>query len=138
MSRPENRLQLMDRLGATQVNHVWAWCGVNHDERKVYFSVWTDFKYAVGPKGTYVLQGPDWGLDGSPNGRKSRNDHDAKFALVFEQGYESWGYFNVVKDPTASPREIEETKTGFVMKLDISKLEDGCIIGTVVERVEVR
>jgi hypothetical protein len=29
----------MDYLGAKQKNFVWSWCGVNDEERKVYFSV---------------------------------------------------------------------------------------------------
>lgn len=42
MSRPKNRLQLMNRLGAEQLNNVWSWCAVNEAEKKVYFSIWTD------------------------------------------------------------------------------------------------
>lgn len=45
MGRPDNRLQLMDRLGAKQANTVWAWCGVDESNRKVYFSLWTDLMH---------------------------------------------------------------------------------------------
>jgi len=48
MARPENRSQLMERLGAVQTNTVWSWCGVNETDRKVYFSVWTDNSYSLG------------------------------------------------------------------------------------------
>ncbi len=36
-----SRKALMDFLGAEQANPYWAWCGVDHAERKVYFSMWT-------------------------------------------------------------------------------------------------
>jgi len=42
MSRPANRMQLMDYLGAVQSNRVWSWCAVNEGEKRVNFSIWTD------------------------------------------------------------------------------------------------
>src|SRR4051794_28981392 len=117
MSRPENRSQLMTRLGAVQANVVWSWCAVNQEERKVYFSIWTH-SVAIhnGFKG-YIIQESDWGIKGE-GGKKSaaRKDQDAKFALVFEQGYEPYGYFIVAKDRTVIPHQIEETRSSFVMR----------------------
>ncbi|MET4678113.1 hypothetical protein ACVKN3_003671 [Luteibacter sp. PvP120] len=64
MSRPENRSQLMESLGAVRLNTVWSWCPVNEHERKVYFSIWVDNSFThAGDKG-YILQEPDWGVDG--------------------------------------------------------------------------
>ena len=51
MARPENRLQLMERLGAKQANTVWAWCGVDDNKRRVYFSLWTDLTVKVNRPG---------------------------------------------------------------------------------------
>src|SRR4051812_23093695 len=39
-----SRSQLMEYLGAKQLNTVWSWCAVNDEERKVYLSIWTDTK----------------------------------------------------------------------------------------------
>ena len=138
MSRPENRSQLMDRLGAIQLNTVWSWCGVNEDKRRVYFSIWADNLIKDAAPRTYKIQEPDWGV--SENGGKSaaRNDQDAKLALVFENGFEAWGYFIEAKDRTAHPREIASTATSFVVRLTLSKRIDGTIAGQIIERVEIR
>ena len=128
----------MDRVGAVQLNTVWSWCGVNEERRQVYFSIWTDALLKdAGPR-TYRIQGPDWGMSEQGRRSASRNDQDAKLALVFEQGYEAWGYFIEAKDPTAHPREIANTATSFVVRLSIARLNDGTVTGQVLERVEIR
>lgn len=127
----------MVRLGAHQLNTVWSWCAVNEEKRRVYFSIWTDYLLKdVGPR-TYRIQSPHWGV--SELGKKSaaRNDQDAKLALVFEKGYEAWGYFIEAKDRAARPREIAHTATSFVVRLVVSARENGDIVGQVVERVEI-
>jgi|SRR6185437_10216955 len=128
----------MERLGATQLNTVWSWCAVNEAERKVYFSIWTDNTYTHNGSKSYIIQEPDWGVNELGHRSPARNDQDAKFALVFEQGYDSWGYFIEAKDRHAHPREIANTLTSFVMHLQLAKLEDGTIIGTPLKRIEVR
>lgn len=136
MTRPANRSELMDRLGARQANTVWAWCGVNEKDRKVYFSVWEDLIRDGGR--TYVVQEPDWGFDDrTPNGSAARKDHDEKIRLVMENGYEAFAYFVVAKDPTAVPREILETRTSFVMRMTLSRRDDGTVIGTRLGRIEI-
>lgn len=128
----------MERLGAIQLNTVWSWCAVNEVERRVYFSIWTDNTYVhQGSKG-YVVQEPDWGINEAGHRSPARNDQDLKFALVFEEGYEAWGYFIEAKDRRAHPREIAYTLTSFVMLLELSRLEDGTIIGKPIRRIEVR
>lgn len=128
----------MDRVGAVQLNTVWSWCAVNEQKRQVYFSIWTDNLLKDAPPRTYKIQEPDWGI--SKQGRKSaaRNDQDSKLELVFKQGYEAWGYFIEAKDPTAHPREIENTATSFVVRLALSERADGVIAGQILERVEIR
>lgn len=139
MSRPQNRSQLMDRLGAVQLNTVWSWCGVNESEKKVYFSIWTDNTYTHNGEKGYIIQEPDWGVsDETGNKSAARNDQDAKFALVFDHGYEPHGYFIVAKDRTAHPREIADTRTSFVVRLQLETLQDGSIVGIPRDRVEVR
>lgn len=139
MSRPANRSQLMERLGAKQLNTVWSWCGVNEDERKVYFSVWTDKHCVHNGESGYIIQEPDWGVsEGTGNKSAARNDQDASLFKVFEEGYEPLGYFIVAKDRFAHPREIAETRTSFVMKLKLSRLDDGSIVGTPLDRIEIR
>lgn len=128
----------MDRLGALQINTVWSWCGVNDAEKKVYFSIWTDKVYTHGGEKGYFLQEPHWGVHDTGKKSAARNDQDTKFALVSEQGYQPYGYFIVAKDPSAIPREIEETRTSFVVRLQIETLVDGSIIGIPRERIEVR
>ena len=141
MARLENRLQLMDYFGAKQRNTVWSWCGVNEEERKVYLSVWTDFRgdHANNGRKSYIIQEPHWGID---NGRSSpspaRNDHDRKLAKIFEEGYEAFGYFIEVKDRKAEPREIKHTKTSFIFSLSLDRLSDGRIIGYPIQRIEVK
>jgi hypothetical protein len=138
MSKAENRLQLMDRLGAVQLNHVWSWCAVNETERKVYFSIWTDKRdRSTGPR-SYVLQEPHWGVDERTGAYSAaRVDHDAKFELVFEKSYEPLGYFIEAKDPKGFPREIDHTVTSFVVTLKLSRNDNGDIIGTLLNRIEL-
>ena len=139
MSRPKNHSQLMERLGASQLNTVWSWCGVNEAERKVYFSIWTDNVHTYNGEKGYLIQGPGWGISDEMGKRSAaRNVQDAKFALVFEQGYEPYGYFIVAKNPTAHPREIAETRTSFVVRLELHRLSDGSIIGIPRSRIEIR
>jgi hypothetical protein len=138
MSRPENRLQLMERLGAVQFNNRLAWCGVNEAEKKVYFSIWTDSVHTHNGEKGYIIQEPDWGInDGTGNKDAPRNDQDAKLSLVLEHGYEPYGYFIVAKDRTTYPREIAETRTSFVFRLRLDTLEDGSIFGVPNGRIEV-
>ncbi|MEE8364558.1 MAG: hypothetical protein V3R76_02125 [Gammaproteobacteria bacterium] len=58
MAKPENRSQLMDYFGAKQKNIVWSWCGINEEEKSIYFSVWTDFKNKLGKRDRdyYIIQ----------------------------------------------------------------------------------
>jgi hypothetical protein len=128
----------MERLGATQLNTIWSWCGVNDAERKVYFSIWTDRTCSHEGRRSYVIQEPHWGEDGQRRRSAARNDQDAKLALVFEQGYEPWGYFIEARDPHARPREIAKTLTSFVMLLELVRLESDTVIGTPLRRIEVR
>ena len=128
----------MERLGAIQVNTVWSWCAVNEKDHKVYFSIWTDSVHKVNGVNQYVIQGPEWGVTES-GGRRSaaRNDQDAKLSLVFDQGYEPYGYFIEAKNPKAEPREIANTLTSFVMRLKLSRRDDGAVIATSLERIEI-
>jgi hypothetical protein len=129
---------MMKRLGAAQLNTVWSWCAVNDSEKKVYFSLWTDQKVKQDGKSSYVVQESNWGVDEASGSRSAaRNDQDAKLALVFDQGYEPFGYFIQAKDPLARPREIAATLTSFVMHLNLSRLEDGSIVGTLLKRIEL-
>ena len=122
MSRAQNRAQLMELLGATQANTVWSWCGVNEEIRRVYFSVWSDHIYKESGGTRYLMQEPEWGVE---EGRikPARNDHDEKFRLVFEQGYEPYVYFIDPVDPTTIPRQIAGIRTSFVMKVKVSRAE---------------
>jgi len=138
MARPQNRSQLMERLGAVQTNTVWSWCGVNEAERKVYFSIWTDNGYPSSGAKSYIVQEPYWGINEKGSKSPARNDQDEKLELVFSQGYEPWGYFIEAKDPSVHPREIGNTHTSYVMRLRLERLQDGTVIGTLVQRVEVR
>lgn len=137
MPKPANRIQLMRRLGAEQINHVWAWCAANHADKKVYFSVWADniLKGSDG-KPRYLIdrEEPDHRFaDRSP----ARNDRDEKLQLVFDKGYEAFAYFIEAKDPKSERREIKATRTSFVMKVELERLGNGDLIGTPIKRIEV-
>ena len=123
MPRLENRTQLMDYLGAKQRNTVWSWCAVNDEEKKVYFSVWVDtHKKRDGVHSSYVIQEPHWGIDEETGSASAaRKDHDEKLALVFDKGYEAYGYFIEAKDRHAQPRQIESTHTGFIFSFRLEK-----------------
>ena len=138
MAKAENRLQLMKRLGAKQLNTVWSWCAVDEENRKVYFSAWIDLKGKKEGKLYYILQEPDWGIDevtgyASP----ARNDHDDKLDLAFNHGYQPYAYFIEAVDVNAIPRSIKNIKTSFVCSLDLETLGDGTIIGYPKERIEL-
>jgi hypothetical protein len=140
MSRLENRSQLMAYLGATQRNAVWSWCAVDEENKKVYLSVWTDTsKKRDGKRVSYLIQEPYWGIDENTSARSpARNDHDEKLSMIFDEGYEAYGYFIEAKDTTADPREIESTKTSFIFELELERLDDGSIIGYPLRRIEIR
>lgn len=141
MSKPGNRSQLMAHFGAEQRNVVWSWCAVNEEERKVYLSVWTDFQgdHAGNGRKSYIIQEPHWGTDDGHNSTSAaRKDHDEKLDKIFNQGYEAFGYFIVVKDRTARPREIGKAKTSFIFALELEKLQDGRIIGYPLTRINVQ
>lgn len=140
MHRPENRLQLMEYFGAEQKNTVWSWCAVNEEERKVYLSVWTDHRQTLegDSRPSYVLQKPNWGLKEGITKSAARNDHDEKFAKIFDEGYEAFGYFVEARDKNKIPREIESTKTSFIFRLELKRQDDGSIIGYLLDRIEVR
>lgn len=139
MSKPANRAQMMERLGAKQLNTVWSWCAVNEAERRVYFSIWTDHVHQTADGTHYVLQEPHWGLDDATGKSKAaRNDQDRKLSMVFDEGYEAYGYFIVAKDVTAVPREIAETRTSFVMRLELTRAADGTVLGKPIARMDVR
>ncbi len=137
----ENRLQLMNYLGAEQRNTVWSWCAVNEEEEKVYLSVWEDTRQKRNgdEKISYLIQEPFWGVN-EDTGSKSpaRNDHDEKLSKIFDDGYEPYGYIVVAKDVNADPREIEKTKTSFIFSLELKKLDDGTIICYPIDRIEIR
>lgn len=135
-----SRQALMESLGAKQRNTVWSWCAVNDEERKVYFSVWlhTHAK-RDGVRPSYIIQEPCWGIDAQTGTRAAaRNDHDEKLALVFEQGYQAFGYFIKAKDTQAEPKEIEETLTSFVFSFELEKQSDGTILGYPKTRINLR
>lgn len=140
MVRPASRSQLMEYLGAQQRNVVWSWCAVNDEERKVYLSVWLDTaKKRDGARLSYIIQESDWGVDESTGAiSPARKDHDEKLALVFDHGYEPYGYFIEAKDRNARPRKIEDTKTGFIFSLELERLPDGTILGYLKSRIEIR
>lgn len=131
---------MMKSLGAEQRNTVWSWCAVNEQERKVYFSVWLHtHARRDGSRASYVIQETWWGIDKETGARSpARNDHDEKLALVFEHGYEAFGYFIKAKDTKAEPKEIEETLTSFVFSFELEKQPDGTILGFPKARVELR
>ena len=130
----------MEYLGAKQKNVVWSWCAINDEERKVYLSVWLDTaEKRNGARLSYVIQEPDWGVDEASGALSpARKDHDEKLALVFEHGYEPYGYFIEAKDRSARPRQIGDTKTGFVFLLELERLPNGTILGYLKRRIEVR
>lgn len=140
MPRLENRSQLMDYLGAKQRNTVWSWCAVNEEEKKVYFSVWVDtHKKRDGVNSSYVIQEPHWGIDEETGSASAaRRDHDEKLALVFDKGYEAYGYFIEAKDRHAQPRQIESTHTGFIFSFRLEKQPDGTVLGYPGKRIEIR
>jgi hypothetical protein len=128
----------MDYLGAKQRNVVWSWCAVNEDERKVYLSVWLDTaKKRDGHRLSYIIQEPDWGIEADGSIAPARKDHDEKLSLIFDQGYEPYGYFIEAKDRNARPRQIEDTRTGFIFSLELERLPDGTILGYLKDRINI-
>lgn len=139
MPKLTSRSQLMEYLGAKQRNTVWSWCAVNDEERKVYFSIWTDTKEKRdGVRLSYLIQEPDWGINSDGSVQPARRDQDEKLALVFDNGFEPYGYFIEPKDRTSRPREIEETKTSFIFSLGLERLSGGTVIAYPIARIEIR
>ena len=88
----------------------------------------------------YTSQGPDWGIE---EGRKgaSRKDRDEKLALVFEGGYEAWGYLiegvhgHRVRDQVA---KIEATVTNRIFQLQLAVQPDKSIHGIITGEVHLK
>lgn len=139
MARPQNRSQLMSRLGAIPQSPTWSSCAVNESERKVYFGVWSDLGRLTNIGREFLLQEPDPDIEAQAASlQAARKDQDEKLELVFKDGYVAYAYFNVARDPVAKPREIGQTRTSFVMRLALSRRPDGSVVGSPVERVEIR
>jgi hypothetical protein len=136
-----SRKALMDFLGAEQANTYWAWCGVAHAERKVYFSMWTNTREEKAGVVTYTVQGPDWGVDDKGRKNASRSDHDKKLAMVLNDGYEAWGYL-IEQDDRAWERDhitkIEATVTNRIYQLRLAVLQDGSVQGVVTNEVQLK
>lgn len=138
MQRFTSRTQLMDYLGAVQKNIVWSWCAVNEEERKVYLSLWADMRSKRDGKISYVVQEEDWGVDPASGSKSAaRKDHDEKLLLVFDSGYEAYGYVVEAVDRNASPRKIENTATSFIFQLELERLKDGSVLGYVKSRINI-
>ncbi|HCG5592894.1 hypothetical protein OTK59_12350 [Vibrio natriegens] len=94
-TKPENRKQLLDMLGATQKNVQWSWCAVDDTNKRVFFSIWEQEKLHEKNRydtKAYLIQQPWWGVDENLKSTKSRNDHNEKLRLYFECGYSAYGY----------------------------------------------
>ena len=122
----------MEYLGAEQKNTVWSWCGVNRDEHKVYLSVWTDTRAKRDGylEASYIIQEPHWGIDEDTGKRQpARNDHDEKLSMIFDEGYEAYGYFTSLRIPKLFlvRSSILERLLSFLLQL--KTLHDGTIIG---------
>lgn len=136
-----SRKALMDFLGAEQANTYWAWCGVDHTERRVYFSMWTYTREENAGVVSYTVQGPDWGVDDKGRKNASRSDHYKKLALVFNDGYEAWGYL-IEHDDRAWERhqvtKIEATVTSRIYQLRLAVLQDGSVQGVVTNEIQLK
>jgi len=136
-----SRKALMDFLGAEQANPYWAWCGVDHDERKVYFSMWTYTREENAGAVSYTIQGPDWGVDAKGRKNASRSDHDKKLALVLNDGYEAWGYL-IEQDDRIWERDqvtkIEVTVTNRIYQLQLAVHQDGSVHGVITKEVQLK
>lgn len=139
--RSTSRQQLMNKLNAKQKNPMWSWCGINEENKKVYFSIWEDKRERRGNdnKASYIVQEPHWGID-EQSGVVSpaRKDHDEKISLALDGDYHAFGYIVVAKDPKAKPREIGRTKTSFIFELELKKCPDGTIIAYPERRIEIK
>lgn len=140
MATLENRSQMMEYLGAQQKNTVWSWCAVDHEEQKVYFSMWADTRTKDSQGNIrYLIQEPSWGIDDVTSKKSAaRKDHDEKLSLVFDKAYQPFGYVVVAKDISSHPREIEETKTGFIFEIELKQEPNGNIYARVINRINLR
>jgi len=102
--------------------------------------VWLDTRSKRdGTRVSYVIQEPNWGIDQDTGlETAARKDHNEKMSLIFNEGYEAYGYFVEAKDKNAHPREIESTKTSFIFSFDLERQEDGSVLGYPKTRIEIR
>ena len=135
----ENRKQMMDYLGAEQRNIVGSWCAVNHEQRKIYLSMWEASRGLRDgdEKASFIIREPHWGISETGNSSAARNDHDEKLRLIFHEGYQPFGYVMLARDIKAVPREIKETKTGFVFEVALKRRDDGVILGYPTRRINL-
>ena len=86
-----SRLAFMDKVGAKMTNHQWAWVGMDHEKKRVYFSTWVHFQTPNYTKDNrqYLVFAQQWG--GGETEKKSAGHNDAKNAvnLIRNEGYEA-------------------------------------------------
>lgn len=94
-TKPENRKQLLELLGATQKNVQWSWCAVDEKHKRVFFTVWNQEQLNKNHKKDpliYLVQQPWWGINETGNNSASRNDHNEKLRLYFQEKYTAYCY----------------------------------------------
>jgi len=86
-----SRLEFMDKVGAKMTNHQWSWVGIDHNNKRVYFSTWVHYQTPnyTSANREYLVFATKWG--GDESGKKSVGHNDAKKALnlISNDGYEA-------------------------------------------------
>ena len=66
-----SRLEFMDKVGAKMTNHQWSWVGIDHNNKRVYFSTWVHYQTPnyTSANREYLVFATKWG--GDESGKKS-------------------------------------------------------------------
>lgn len=132
-----NKSTFVKHLGFTQQSN-YAWCSHPDADKRILFTAWQHLRveYESGNH-AYIVQEPHWAAK-TAWGFKSgtRNDHDDKFRLVFEDGFEPWLYYLDATEPYGDQtKRIKNLNTYYIDRCHMVRLENGNIIAIPLERV---
>lgn len=140
MKISNNRKTTFAKVGAQMQNVQWAWCGVNHVTKTVFFNAWEKLNTS---KMSWIILDKNW---------RGQNDHNlpgmkdalAKIDLVLNEGY-NFGFFLAVNkgEPitlenykTFGTAEIDYIKGSFYFEANLVE-QDNFVIAEVVKRIDL-
>ena len=131
-----NKQDFITQLGFTQ-QMMCSWCTNPDALKRILFTAWVD-TYGEHADSHYTLQEPWWGMNDEATGyQPNRLDHDEKFDLVLNDGYEAFMFYLTAEDVNDTPRSIKRVNCAYIDRCNLVWRPDGIILGFPTERIVV-